>query len=94
MLVLNRPTAWKCTIYIFNDMLGNILEGVDGLDLGTLTRESLQIWGRQEGISRGVSTVSCQPALDVHSPARSPLPTSNLRAARTLFAKNEQTSKQ
>ncbi len=32
-------------------------------------------------MSRGVSTVSCQPALDVHSPARSPLPTSSLQAA-------------
>ena len=49
----------------------------------TLTRALERISGRQEGICAGVSAISCHPALDVHSPVRSPLPTSNLASATT-----------
>ncbi len=52
----------------------------DGISEQTLTISLACIWGKQAGMFTGVSTVSCHPALDVHSPALSPLPTSTLRA--------------
>lgn len=76
--VLVKSQLWLSAQRMYTADVHNARSSETVAGVRALTSASLLIWGRQGGTCMGHSDTSCHPALDVHSPACSPLPTSSL----------------